>query len=132
MTSAFVNTGDATLVKTENEIVTVLIHAKKLRLKNRLCSPLLRLLIETIVHVLSYVMTDMEHSFVWRSIFTTRYHIHIMYTTTEVWQKADFTPGGRLAQLVFARSRGNLEAIIANLLMRDDRRDGCARNALEF
>jgi len=126
-------TDDATMEGTENEVAGMLVHLKKLRyLKNWLRSPLLRLPTETVVHILSYIMEDAEHPSVWRPIFSTCYRIHnIMSTTTELWRKADFT-SDRLAHLAFARSHGNLEVIIADLLASDDLRDEYTRNALSF
>ena len=131
MAPAFVETGDTTLAKIGNEIAAVTTHLKKLlRLKNWLCSPLLRLPTETLVHILLYIMKDAEHSSVWRPIFSTCYRVYsLMCTTTELWRKADFTLD-RQALLVFERSQGNLEAIIADLLTEDDRRNEHTRRAL--
>jgi hypothetical protein len=133
MAPTFVKTDDATLERTENEVAVVLVHLKKLlRLENWLRSPLLRLPTETIAHILSYIMEDAEHPSIWRPIFNTCYRIHnIMSTTTGLWRKADFT-SDRLAQLAFARSQGNLEVIIADLLTRDFLRNECTRDALGF
>jgi len=133
MAPTFVMTDDATLERTENEVAATLVHLKKLlHLKNWLRSPLLRLPTETIVHIISYIMEDAERPSVWRPIFSTCYRIHnIMSTTTELWRKADFT-SDRLAQLAFARSQGNLEVIIANLLTEDRLWNEYTRIALGF
>ena len=72
----------APTLETENEVAAVLIHLKKLlRLKNWLRSPFLRLPTEIIIHILSYVMEDAEHSSVWWSVFST---CHIMCVATEL------------------------------------------------
>ena len=133
MESGFVKTDDATLKKTQNEVATVLFHLKKLlRIKNRLCSPLLQLPVETITHILSYIMEDMEYPVVWQPIFSTCYHIHrIMRTTTELWWKVNCT-WDRVAHIAFARSRGNPQAIIADLHPWDYWRNKKARKALDF
>jgi len=116
MASAFVETDGDTLKETEDAVAAVLLHLKKLlRIKNRLCSPLLRLPTETIIHILSYVMGEMEYSFVWGPIFSTCHHIHnIMLAATELWRKADFS-WDKAAKFVMARSKGCPEAIIIDL-----------------
>ncbi|KAF9643841.1 hypothetical protein BDM02DRAFT_3122849 [Thelephora ganbajun] len=133
MVPTFVKTDDTTLKKAENEVAAVLVHLKKLlRAKNWLRSPLLRLPIEIIVHILSYIMQDAENSSVWRPIFSMCYHIHnIICISPELWRKADFM-SDRLARLAFERSHGNLEVITADLLARDEQRNEQARNSLGF
>ena len=117
MAPTLVKTGEKSVEKAESEVAVVLVHLKKLlRIKNRLHSPLLRLPTKTIVHILSHITEDVDHSSVWRPILSTCRHIcDIMCTTTELWQKANFTLG-RLASLAFARSRGNLQATITDFL----------------
>ena len=112
----FFKTDDATLEKTENEVATVLIHLKKLlRIKNRLRSPLLRLPTETIIHILSYIMENMEYRSVWQPILNTCHHIYsIMRTATELWWKVDCS-SDKVARIAFLRSDGNPQAIIADL-----------------
>ena len=124
MQPPFVKTEDAALEKTEDEVAAALVHMMELlRFKNWLRSPLLRLPIETITHILSYIMEDMEYPHVWRPIFSTCYRIHtIMCTTTELWRKADFFLD-RVAHLVFVRSMGNLQEITADLRAWGDWRD---------
>ena len=133
MVPTLVKTDERSVERTESEVAAVLVHLKKLlRLKNRLLSPLLRLPTEIIVHILSYLMEDVEYSSVRRSVFSTCHHIrNIMCTAPELWQKADFT-SDRNALVTFARSQGNLQAIIADLLAWGDWRDDYARNALSF
>ena len=120
MESTFVKINDAVLEKTEKEVAAVLIHKTELlRLKNRLRSLLLRLLTETIVHILSYIMEDMEHPHIWRPIFSTCYRIYIiMCTTSKLWRKANFKLD-KAASLAFARSMGNLEEITIDFAGRD-------------
>ena len=123
----------AALKKTEDQVSTVLVHKTQLlRLKNWLCSPLLRLPTETIVHILSYIMEAVEHPSVWRPVFSTCYRIHtIMCTTTELWRKANFQLD-RTAHLAFARSMGNLQEIIVDFQGWDDWQEGWIQNALDF
>ena len=110
---SFAKTDSATLKKVETEAVSVLIHLKKLlRIKNRLRSPLLQLPTETIIRILSY---NMEYHFEWLPSFGTCHYIHwIMRTATELWWKVDCA-WPRIARIVFARSKGNLQAIVARL-----------------
>jgi len=130
MAPILIKADGTTVENAENEVADVLVHMMELlRLKNWLCSPLLRLPTETIVHILSYIMEDVDPS-VWRPIFSTCYRIHdIMSITTGLWRRADFTLD-RLALLAFVRSQGNLEVIIANLLTSDDVRNEYTRNTL--
>jgi len=133
MVPTFVGTDKKSAEETKNEVAVVLIHLKRLlRLKNWLSSPLLRLPTEVIVHILSYIMEDGEHS-IWQSVFSTCHHIRdVMNNATELWQKATFLSDKRaLPVFVFARSQGNLQAIIADLIACGDWRDN-ARNALRF
>ena len=108
MAPTFVNTNDTTLKKTENEVAAVLVHLTKLlRLKNWLCSPLLRLPAETIAHILSYIMEYVDCPSVWRPIFSTCHRIYsIMCTATELWWKIDCARVG-VAHLTFLRSNGS-------------------------
>ena len=116
MESAPVKTEDATSKTVENEVATVLIHLKNLlRIKNQLCSPLLQLPTETIIHILSYIMEAVEQSRVWQPIFSTCHRIRrIMRTATELWWKVDCTRS-RAALFAFARSKGSPQAILADL-----------------
>ena len=111
MESTFVKINDAVLEKTEKEVAVLVHKTELLRLKNRLRSPLLRLPTETIVHILSYIMEDMEHPHIWRPIFSTCCRIYIIVcTTSKLWRKANFKLD-KAASLAFARSMGNLEEI---------------------
>jgi hypothetical protein len=131
MVPTLVRIDEKSAEKTENEVEAVLIHLKKLlRLKNRLRSPLLRLPIEIIVHILSHTMEDAEHSSVWWSVLSICHHIrNITCTATELWQKANFTLD-RHALLAFMRSQGNLRAITVDLWC--DQGGDYVRNALSF
>ena len=104
---------DAVLNK---EIATVLLHQKiLLRFKNWLCSPLLRLPKETIIHILSFVMDHEEQSTSWKPVFHTCHHIHdIMRTATELWWKVNCR-WAREADLAFTRAKGNPRVLIAEL-----------------
>jgi len=116
MESAPAKTEDATLKTAEAEVATVLIHLKRLlRIKNQLCSPLLQLPTETIVHILSYIMEAVEQPCVWQPIFSTCHDIHrIMCTATELWWKVDCTRS-RVARIALARSKGSPRVILADL-----------------
>ena len=133
MESPFVRTQDVILEKTENEVAAVLVHKTELlRLRNRLHSPLLRLPVETFIHVLSYIMGGTEHPRVWRPIFSTCYGIHIMMcTTSELWRKANFTVD-RVAYCALERSTGNIQEITANLQAWGGRKDEWTQNVLDF
>ena len=127
-----VKTEDATLKMVENEVATVLTHLKKLlSVKDRLCSPLLRLPTETIVHILSFIMEAVDQPRVWQPIFSTCHHIRrIMCTATELWWKVDCARA-RAARIAFTRSNGNPQVIIADLQPLWDRRNKFARIALD-
>jgi len=116
MAPTFARVDDVTLKKTESEVATVLIHMKNLlRFKNWLRSPLLRLPTEIIIHILSFVMENMGHSGVWRSIFGSCHHIYwIMSIATELWWEVDCR-WPMAACIAFARSGGNPQAITAHL-----------------
>ena len=132
MVPAPVETDEKSAENTKDEIATVLIHMKKLlRLKNWLCSPLLRLPTEIIVQILSYIT---ENRGEWQSVFSTCYHIRaVMNNAAELWQQANFVSDKRaLPVSVFARSQGNLQEITADLIAWGDCRDDHARNALRF
>ena len=133
MASTFVKTDEVTLKNTEGEVATVIFHLKKLlRLRNRLCSPLLRLPVETTVRILSYTMKTMEYSSTWRPIFCTCHQIrNIMRTATELWWKANFS-WHRIVNLAFLRSKGCPQAIIADLQPWDYEKNAYARKALNF
>lgn len=112
------------LENTDKELTAAVLHLKGLlQAKNWLRSPLLRLPPELIVHIISYAMEETAHSSVWRPIAGTCHHIrNLMCTSTELWRRADFT-SDRLAIFTFERSQGNLEAIFADLLAEDNRRN---------
>lgn len=100
----------------DDEIATAALHQKiLLRLKNWLCSPLLRLPEETIVHILSYLMDHEEHSTAWKPVLRTCYLIHsIMRTATELWWKVN-CKWAREADVTFTRARGSPQVLIAEL-----------------
>ena len=133
MESTPVKTQDAALKPAENEVATVLVHMKKLlRIKNQLCSPLLRLPTEAIIHILSYIMEAVERSHVWQPIFSTCHHIHrIMRTATELWWNVDCR-WTRVAHIVFTRSGGNPRVITANLRPWDDEQNEKIRMVLDY
>ena len=112
----FVKTEQVTLKQAEDEVAPVLVHLKELlRIKNRLCSPLLRLPTEIIIRILSYTMENMGRQAVWQPIISTCHHIHwIMCTVTELWWKVDCT-WTEEARIAFARSKGNPQAIVVEL-----------------
>jgi len=112
MGSTFIKTDTAL----ENKVARVLLHQKKLlRLKNWLRSPLLRLPQEIIIHILSYVMDFVEHSFVWEPILSTCHHIYtILCAATELWWKVNIRRP-REARIVFMRSNRSPQVIIAEL-----------------
>ena len=124
---------EATLKEADSGVATAFSHLKiLLRLRNRLCSPLLRLPTEIIVHILSYIMKNPEYPTIWEPILNTCHHIHdIMRTATELWWKADFF-WDRTAKLVFVRSGGCPQAIIADLQPWNYLQNEQAREALDF
>ena len=114
---------DATLKNSEKEIATALVHLKRLyRAKNRLCSPLLRLPTEIIIHILSCLMEDMGLYLypVWRSIFTTCYRIRrIMCNATTLWWKVVISLR-REANVALMRSGGSPRVVIAKFVPWDE------------
>ena len=115
---------DALLQETGKSTAAVLIHLKKLlRVRNQLCSPLLRLPTETILRILSLIMAELGSYFyypVWTSIYSTCHRIHkIMCGATELWWKVDCA-NDRVAHFVFVRSGGNPRALVSDLGSRGD------------
>ena len=117
---------DALSQKTEREVVEVLVHMKRLlRVRNRLCSPLLQLPTETIVRILSFIMAGSAtyisvHT--WGSIDSTCHRIYkIMRNATELWWKVDCARA-KVAHLTFVRSKGNPQVIVSDLGSLDDQR----------
>lgn len=110
---------DTILEKADKEVAATVVHQKSLlRVMNWLRSPLLRLPTEIIIHILSYTMGNAGGSSEWLPVINTCRRVRdIMCTSAELWWRADFSD--RLVQLVFERSRGNLEVLIANLLPED-------------
>lgn len=100
----------------EKEIATVISHQKKLlRLKNWLCSPLLRLPEETIIHIISFIVDHDEYSIVWKPVYSSCHRVYtIMRTATGLWWKINCR-WAREADLAFSRSRGSPRVIIAEL-----------------
>lgn len=117
MTPSFAKTIDDTALKeAEKEVTTTLVHLKQLLcVKNRLCSPLLQLPEETIIHILSFVMGDMGFYSRWRPIYTTCRRIHrIMCNATALWWKVDLS-FERNAKVVLMKSKGDPQVVIAML-----------------
>jgi len=114
MKSTLVQTENATLKVAENEVTAVLIHLKKLlRIKNQLCSPLLRLPTETIVRILSYIVEAVERPRIWQPILSTYHQIHTtMCTAEELWWKVNCMRA-KVAMFTFMRSEGNPQVITA-------------------
>jgi len=124
---------DATLKTAKGEVAAVLIHLKKLlRIKNRLSSPLLQLPTESIIHILSYIMENLDQFSVWLPIFSTCHRIYrIMRTATELWWKVNCTRS-RAALTTFARSKGNPRMIIVDLQPWDPWANKNARKVLDY
>jgi hypothetical protein len=110
---------DALLRKTKREVVTTLVHMKRLlRVRNRLCSPLLRLPTEIIVRILAYIMAGLLSPFRsrdWMPIYRACHHIHrIMCSATELWWRVDCTNVNE-AHFIFVRSNGGPRVILSDL-----------------
>ena len=116
MAPSFARTVGDTTSEAEKEVSTVFVHLKKLLcVKNRLCSPLLRLPTEIIIHIVSFVMGDMQFQNVWWPIFTTCRRIHrIMCSATTLWWRVDTLPG-RGAGVVLMGSNGDPRAAVVRL-----------------
>lgn len=110
------STNDQVLQKTTHELTTVLAHIKKLfRVRNQLCSPLLRLSFEIIVRVLSFIMIELYPLRPWTPIYCTCHRIRaIMRSATGLWWKVD-CKYGKAADFVFVRSGGGPRAIFSDL-----------------
>ena len=104
--------------KAEQEVATVLTHLSGLlRIKNQLCSPLLRLPNETILRILSLVMSDWDYwiFYPWESIYSTCHRIRrIMRGATELWWRADLRHA-RVAHFTLMRSKGGLQVLASDL-----------------
>ena len=117
---------DALLHKAGQEFETALVHMKRLlRLRNFLCSPLLRLPTEIIIRILSFVMAGLDSwpcRGIWESIYNTcHYILRIMRSATELWWKVDYESTGP-AQYIFARSKGDPQFIFSDLRSMVDER----------
>ena len=111
--------GDALLRKTGGEVTAILVHMKKLlRIRNQLCSPLLRLPTEIIIRILSLIMAELDslfHRSVGMPIYGTCHRIHkIMSHATELWWRVDFS---RIwaAHFIYLRSGGDPRVILLDL-----------------
>jgi len=109
---------DASLQETGGSTEAALVHLRKLlRVRNRLCSPLLRLPTETILRILSLIMAELGpyvHP-VWPSIYSTCHRIHkIMCGATELWWKVDCAHD-KAAPFVFVRSGRNPRVLLFHL-----------------
>ena len=103
----------------EREVTAVLVHLKKLlRVRNQLCSPLLQLPTETIVRILSFVMTVLDfhlYTDAWKPIYGTCHRIHeIMRGATELWWWVDYAQPW-MAHFLLVRSKGNPQVITSDL-----------------
>ena len=105
--------------KITREVTSVFLHTKKLlRLRNQLCSPLLRVPTEILVHIISFVMDELD-SFprrrVWVPIYSTCYHIHnTMRTAKDLWWMVDCTDCGS-ADFIFNHSNGAPQVLYSNI-----------------
>ena len=108
---------NAGLEKSDEALALVLSHWRLLlRIRNQLCSSLLRLPTETIVHILTFVNGGCYPD--WQSIFRTCHQIHrIMRKSAEVWQVVNYDCTARsltAAHISFRRSKGTPRALVAN------------------
>ena len=116
---SFPSSSHQLLQKTTQEVAVPLIHTKQLlRVRNQLRSPLLRLPTEVLVHILSFIMTDLG-SFLyprtWMPIYSTCHQIHsTMRTATGLWWKVDIA-FDRAADFVFVRSGGGPQVLLSDL-----------------
>ena len=120
---------DALSRKTGKEVAAVLVHKKKLlRIRNQLCSPLLRLSTEIIIHILSFILAGLDtfmHPFVWMSIYGACHRIHkIMRHAAELWWKVDCAHI-RAAYFILLRSGGDPQVVLSDF--RPERRLGVER-----
>lgn len=110
---------DDRLQQSTQEFMAVLVHTKKLlRVRNQLCSPFLRLHTEIVVHILSFVMAELDYppqSSIWKPIYCTCHHIHnIMHDTTALWWNVDCLHH-REANFIFTRSEGGPRVLHSDL-----------------
>ena len=108
---------NAGLEKSDEALALVLSHWRLLlRIRNRLCSPLLRLPTETIVHILTFVNGGCYPD--WQSIFRTCHQIHrTMRKSTEVWQVAKYDLLNEMCaafKLRVVQSKGTPRVLVAN------------------
>ena len=120
---------DALSRKTGKEVAAVLAHKKKLlRIRNQLCSPLLRLSTEIIIHILSFIMAELDtfmHPLVWMSIYGACHRIHkIMRHAAELWWKVDCARI-KAAYFILLRSGGDPQVVLSDF--RSGRRLGIER-----
>lgn len=117
------------LQKSTGEVMTVLVHMKKLlRARNKLCSPLLRLPTEILIYILSFIMAGLDpcpHPLVWMSIYCSCHLIHnTMRSATVLWWRVDCTYV-KTADFIFTRSNGGPRVIFSDL------RSGCEQQCLK-
>lgn len=119
--------------KLENEVVATLVHKiKLLRVRNWLSCPLLRLPTESTIQILSYIMEDTEDPHAWRPIHGSCHRMNtFMETTTDLWQKADFTLD-RTSHLTFVRSMGKLQEIIVDFWPWENQLEWTTQDAMDF
>lgn len=119
MAASHSRTVDFTTLNTTNEpFSAALLHLRKLlRVRNRMCSPFLRLPTEIIVRIVPLVNKGCYHH--WRSIFSTCHRIfEIMLGSTEVWWEVYFNDTAsslKAAYIALLRSGGNPRKLVAKL-----------------
>ena len=122
--------------RTEQEVVAVLVHmAKLLRTRNWLCSPLLRLPTEVIIHILSFVMTGLapsSHCHPWKPVQLICHRIRrIMCDAVELWWGIDcrYT---RTAHFILARSEWDPQLIFTDLRCMEEERLAVIEKTLNY
>ena len=119
MTSPHIEAADdGTLEKNDEARARTLLHLRLLlRVKNRLCSPLLQLPTEIIIRILSFTNGGYHRD--WQSTFSTCHRIYmIMRKATEVWWEVNYnftTASLRAAHISFMRSKGNPRVLVADI-----------------
>ena len=117
---------DQLLHKSMREFTAALVHTKTLlRTRNRLRSPLLQLPAEILVHILSFIMDELNsspHHLSWLPIYSTCHQIHhTMRTATDLWWKVDCADCAS-ANFMFNRSNGAPRVLLADFRLERDRR----------
>ena len=127
---------DAALEQTEERTTAMLVHLRKLlRVRNRLCSPLLRLPTETILRILSFFMAELDSYYIyfpiWGPVCSTCHRIReIMCGATELWWKVDCIRS-RSAHVAYMRSGRNPRVIVSNFVSASERQVANSENILD-